>query len=236
MGDIVATVFIDDIVEDFVAAIVGEVDIDIGHADAFGVEEAFEEEAVGDWVEVGDVEGPSDNCAGGGTATRADDDFLVFGVFDEVVDNQEVGVESHLVDGLEFVVKAGLIFGWNCGAFEAVAETLFAKFAEVFFGGFVVGGLKCGDEVLVELKVDIAHFGDFQSVFDHFGGVFVIFFDFVDGAKGKVAFVAHAVFLVDGGAGLDTEEDIVDFFVFGARIMGVEGEDEAEVVLFGEFF
>jgi len=41
-------VFLGDVLDDLAAAHVVEIDVDVGHGDALGIEEALEEQAVGD--------------------------------------------------------------------------------------------------------------------------------------------------------------------------------------------
>ena len=56
LGDAVRAVAVVGEADHLVAAVVGEVEVDVGHLAAFEVEEALEDEAVGDRVDVGDVE------------------------------------------------------------------------------------------------------------------------------------------------------------------------------------
>ena len=84
----------------------GEVDVDVRHGHALGVEEALEEQAVAQRVDVRDGQAVGDDRAGRGAAARADGDAVVLRVGDEVVDDQEVGVEAHRVDHAQLHVGA----------------------------------------------------------------------------------------------------------------------------------
>ena len=48
----IAAVFLADVFDDVRAAVVGKVDVDIGRVDAFGIQKAFEEQAVTDRIDV----------------------------------------------------------------------------------------------------------------------------------------------------------------------------------------
>ena len=53
------------VLDDLAAAPLAEVDVDVGHRDAVGVQEALEEEVVAQRVDVRDPERPGDERAGG---------------------------------------------------------------------------------------------------------------------------------------------------------------------------
>ncbi len=80
-----------------------EVDVDIRHGDALGIEEALEEQAVLDRIEVGDAEGVGHHRARGRASARSHADAIVLGVADEVGDDEEVAGEAHLRDDAELV-------------------------------------------------------------------------------------------------------------------------------------
>src|SRR5690606_14814423 len=56
VGDAVVAVAHPDVLDDFTAPDVGEVDVEVWHRDAFGVEEAFEEQVEVQRVDVGDAQ------------------------------------------------------------------------------------------------------------------------------------------------------------------------------------
>ena len=97
------------VADDLAAPALVEVDVDIGHRDALGVEEPFEDQPVRDRVEVGDAHRVGDQRAGRRATARADRDALALGPLDEVGDHQEVGREAHLDDDAELVL--GLLAG-----------------------------------------------------------------------------------------------------------------------------
>ena len=68
LGDLLAAVFLGDVLNYLAAAMRAEIDVDIGHADALGVEEALEQQAVLQRIDVGDLHRVADETAGGGSA------------------------------------------------------------------------------------------------------------------------------------------------------------------------
>ena len=98
LGDRFAAVFLADVADHPLAAADREVDVDVRHRFAAGVEEALEDQVVGERVEVGDLEHVGDDRAGRRAAPGADGDPVLLRVVDEVPDDQEVGGEAHLLD------------------------------------------------------------------------------------------------------------------------------------------
>ena len=71
LRDGIAAVFFADIFDDVRAPVVGEINVNVRRIDAFGIQEALEQQAVADRVHVGDFEQVGDERAGGGTARHA---------------------------------------------------------------------------------------------------------------------------------------------------------------------
>ena len=104
-----------DVVDHAVALVLAEVDVEVGHRHALGVQEALEQQVVVQRVEVGDAQAVGHQRARARAAPRTHRDTVVLGPVDEVRDDQEVAREAHLGDGREFeieprgVARAGLV-------------------------------------------------------------------------------------------------------------------------------
>ncbi len=111
LGDPVVAVLFRDVTDDVTAPALVEVDVDVGHGHALGVEEPLEHQPVLDRVEVGDAERVGHEAAGRRAAARADPDPVALGPHDEVRDHQEVRAEPHRGDDahLEFGLLAALL-------------------------------------------------------------------------------------------------------------------------------
>src|SRR5262249_58592156 len=84
LRDLVAAVALLHIADDFAAAILTEVDVEVRHRDAFRIEEALEQEPEADRVEVGDGQRPGNERTRAGAAARPDRDTMGLRPFDEV--------------------------------------------------------------------------------------------------------------------------------------------------------
>jgi hypothetical protein len=67
-----------DVLDHLVAAVLAEVDVEVGHRDALGVQEALEEQAEADRVEIGDQQRPGGDRARARAAARPDRDPCAF--------------------------------------------------------------------------------------------------------------------------------------------------------------
>lgn len=257
LGDFFVAVAAHGVFDHEVADVIGVVEVDIGHGDAAGVEEAFEDEAVGDGVDAGDAEGVGDDGAGAGAADVPPDvvsfPFIVAvigvgvavffppfvgtgGEFAQVPDDEEVGFEAHAADDAEFMFEAGaelFVVGGAVGA-VAVDEAFFAEVAEVGGRGVPVGDFKDREVISFGVEVDITHFGDKEAVFEGTGDVAKEGGHF--GVRFEIIFLvgeAEAFGVVDRGAGLDAEQDIVGSGIIGTGIVDIIGGEEAEVIAGG---
>ena len=77
LRDLVAAVALLHVVDHLVAAVLAEVDVEVGHRHAFRIEEALEQQAEADRVEVGDGQRIGDQRARARAAARADRNALL---------------------------------------------------------------------------------------------------------------------------------------------------------------
>ena len=136
LRDVVVPVFLLDVTDHLAAAGFAEVDIEVGHRHAFGIEETFEQQAQLDRIEIGDRQRPGDEAARARTTARPDGNVLVLGPFDEVGNDQEVAGKAHLVDDVDFELQpveidlallvAHLAIGFEPG-FQSLARIFFQR-------------------------------------------------------------------------------------------------------------
>ena len=134
-----------------------EVDVDVGHLPAVGVQEAFEKEVVAERLGGRDVEHVADQRVARRPPPRAGD-ALGAGPADDVVHHQEVVGEAQPLDHLQLVLEQGDGRGRH-RAVEALDP------AEAALGQQRVGGLvrrdgHLGEVVGAEFQVDLAARGD----------------------------------------------------------------------------
>ncbi len=107
LGHVVRAVLAGDVGDDLVAAAVLEVDVDVGHRHAVGVEEALEGQLVADGVDRRDAQRVGHDRARRRAAAGGRDALLAREA-GEVGDDQEVARVAHPDDDVELVVEAVL--------------------------------------------------------------------------------------------------------------------------------
>ena len=92
---LVAAVALLHVADHLVAAVLAEVDVEVGHRHALGIEEALEQQPEADRIEIGDGERVGDERAGAGAAARADRNAVRLRPLNEIGDDQEVAGIFH---------------------------------------------------------------------------------------------------------------------------------------------
>ncbi len=111
LRDIFATILLRHVFDQLAAPPHAEVDVDIGHGDALGVQETLEEQVVLQRVDVGDAQGVAYQAARRRTAPRSDRDVLRARVVNKIPDDQEVALVTHLLDHFDFGGEPALVLG-----------------------------------------------------------------------------------------------------------------------------
>ena len=101
LRDLVGSVFLLDVVDHLVAPVLAEVDIEVRHRYAFGIEEPLEQEAETQGIEIGNCQRPGDHRPGARAAARPDRYGTRLRPLDEVGDDEEVTGELHRDDDIK---------------------------------------------------------------------------------------------------------------------------------------
>ena len=105
LGHVVRPVLLADVPDEVLAAVLADVDVEIGHLVAAGVHEPLEEEAVPERVDRREAQQVRHHAPDAAAAGRARNAPLL-GVPDEVPHDQEVTGEPLALDDLQFVLEA----------------------------------------------------------------------------------------------------------------------------------
>ena len=112
---LVAAVALLHVADHFVAAVLAEVDVEVRHRHALGIEEALEQQTEADRIEIGDGQRVGHQRAGARAAAGADRNAFRFRPLDEVGDDQEVAGIFHAGDDAELEVEPLAVFLLRCG-------------------------------------------------------------------------------------------------------------------------
>ena len=169
----VLAVLFGDVAQHVLPAVHAKIDVDVGHTDAFVVQEPLEDEAVLDGIEVRDLHRVRNEAPGRRTSSRTDRDPAIFRVVDEIRNDQEIGRKPHFLDDAKLIVGPLLVFPQvlvgkagplspNRG--DSFREPLAHEFLEMVVRGFPCVEGKDGKMVLAKPHIEVAHFGHRQSV------------------------------------------------------------------------
>ena len=105
LADRLLAVLLPHVLDHFAAPLEAEVDVDVGHRHALGIQKALEEQIVLERADVGDPERVRDERARRRAAARSDRNAAVARRLDEVGDDEEVARVARLRDDAELVVE-----------------------------------------------------------------------------------------------------------------------------------
>ena len=166
--DPVAPVALGDVADDLVPAVVGEIDVHVGHRDPLRVQESLEEQAVTHRIDVRDAQAVGRQRARGRAASGPDHDPLLARVADEVPHDQEVTREAHLLDHGKLVGQPRLD-GVAGGRSIATPEPVMGQLVQVAVERVLVGNEVARQVELVEVECEVAALGHRQGVLARFG-------------------------------------------------------------------
>ena len=233
LGNRLAAVFLADVADHPLAPAHREVDVDVGHRFAARVEEALEQQIVGQRVEVGDVERVGDDRARRRAAARADRDAVLLGVADEVPDDQEVGGEAHLLDHPELELEPLDRLGGRRLA-VAVAQALGGDPAQHRRGLGAVRRRVARQQQLAELDIDLAALGDLQRRRHSLGPLGKGTLHLLVALEEELVGVEAQLRRLQGRLGLHAEQRSVVVEVLATQVVDVGGADQGPVQLTGE--
>ncbi len=105
LSNLLAPVFLRDVLNHFAAPVHAEIDIDIRHADALRIQEALEQQPVLQRIDVSDLHRVADQAARCRPASRAHRNPARFGEANEIPHDQKITRELHLLDHADFRIQ-----------------------------------------------------------------------------------------------------------------------------------
>jgi hypothetical protein len=241
-GDPIGAVLVAHVADHLVAPVLTEIDVEVGHRDPLGVQEALEQQAEAKRVQISDRQCPGDHRARARAAPRPDRDALLLGPLDEVGDDQEVAVVLHALDHLELVVQTlavgpgggRLLLGRNAGLVDLGVQARLKTGLGLGAQLLDLAAARCGRKGRQDRRAVRHHEGaaprDRQGVVDRLGQI--------GEQQGHLGRALEAVLgrqpaalgLRDLGAVGDAQEDVVGLVLLGIDEVGVVGCDQRQVV------
>ena len=237
LADAVLAVLALDVSDDLVAPAFVEVDVEVGHRDSLGVEEALENQAVLEGVKLGDLQGVGNHRTRARATPRSHSDPLRLRPVDVVGDREEVAGEAHLDDDV-FLVLGLLAHIVRNAIREAIAQASLDLLDEPRGLVFTLGHREVGHVVGALLRgreVHVAALGDLEGRVAGAGQLAPQRTHLVRGADVvAVAVKLESVGVVDARAGVDAQERVLDLAVLALDVVRVVGRHEGRVHELGD--
>ena len=239
---LVAAVALLHIFDDFAAAVLAEVDVEVRHRHAFWIQKALEQQAEADRIEIGDGERIRDQGAGAGAAAGADRNAFHLGVLDEVGDDQEVAGIFHVGDDAELEVEPLAIFvdrvaGRHAGGGEPQREAGLGALAQLL--GLVdhAAALAQGEtrqDRLMRVRAERTALGNFHRTGERLRQIGEQFAHLGAGLEAMFGGELAAVALRDEAAFGDANQRVVRLVVGDGGEVRLVGGDQRKLVVVGE--
>ena len=230
----VAAVAFLDVGDDLLAAVHAEIDVEIRHRHALGIEEPLEEQPVAQRVQIGDRQRIGHERARARPAPGTDRDSALLGPLDEIRDDQEIAGKTHAFDHAELEIQPRLVFRDRDGMRnhrQPLRQPLARLPAQLV------------DLVVREARQDrIAGPGaeraaprDLDGVLDRLGQILEQSHHLVGGLEAMIGRQAPPrLLLVDIGAVRDADQRVVGVMHAPVREMHVIGRHQRQVEIVGE--
>ena len=245
LADLLAPVFLLDVADHLLAPVLAEIDVEVGHRHAFGIEEALEQQREAQRIEVGDRQRIGNQRACARTTTGADGNALRLGPFDEVGNDQEVARELHPLDDrqLEFqplTVAFGGLAGRQPVRGKPRLQPLdglapqFGDLGRLGLGSVGIGASKARQDRRTGPWPVAAALGDLDRVVQGFRQVGEQHRHLVLGLQAVVARQATPVLLADQTVAGDGDQGVMGFEIVGLQEEGLVRSHQRQRHVVGE--
>ena len=172
------------------------------------------------------------NDGSGCRAARVVPDALLSRESAQVPHDQEVGIESHLVDDAKFVIQPISVLVLAGAWTVSPVQSLFTQLSEITLGRLALRQVEGGKAVALEIEFYFRPFGNPERIFDsplhlpkqrgHFLG------------RAKVVRIighTHAIRVTANRTGLNAKQDVLQVGLLRQDVVHVVGRDEPRLVL-----
>ena len=214
----------------FLASLILEVDVDIRHLNAFGRQEALEQQAVRQGIKVGNAHGIRANSACGRATARAYGNTILSRPANVFLDNEEVCREA-LLNNNARLVHIAIPCVFRNGFAIAALQAIFAFLAEQRFFGV---SRRQGEtrQNGIALEHNIAFLGNFHRGVARLGEIAQRFAHFLFSFHIElVVREAHAILVIHKRARTNAQHKILRASVFAAKIVEVVRRDGLQTEL-----
>ncbi len=244
LRNVVAPVFLGDVLDDLASTVHAEIDVDIGQRDPLRIEESFEEQPVLKWIEIRNAHAIRHQAACGGTPAGPHRDFVLASVANEIPHDEKVPRVFHALDNADLFfeprfVRGNGVFqdtaiGQRLQVLEAVLEAVASNFCEVGVDGKAGRDDELGERILHLLQLEAAALGDLHSLVEHKWDFSENPIHLLAALEVKLIGVElHPARIVDGLACLDAKQDVMRAAIVLLHVVAVVGGDRLDAGTLG---
>ena len=214
-----------DVLDDLVAPVAHEIDVDVRRREAFKVEEPLEDKPVLQRVDIGEPDRVVHHRTARRSADRGKDPLLVREP-DEVLDDEDVSRVAGLGDDRELLVDALTQLGR--GRAVLLDQARLGERSQLLLRGLSRRHLEVRKAQLAKGQLQVDFVSDPHRVFDGLGVVREELAHLCGGAHEELGVVDHlqTVGRVDRLAALDADHGVLRLGVVGVHVVDVVGHDE----------
>ena len=238
LGHAVAAIALLDVGDHLLSPVLAEVDVEVGHRDPLRVEEALEEQAVTQRIQIGDGQGIGHQRTGARPPARAHGNAVRLGPLDEVRDDQEVAGEAHLGDDPDLPLQPFEIFRLRRVIGLALGHAGLQTFARLMGQLLGLAAVAFGGEARQDRIALVDHEGaaarDIERVVASLGKIGEKRPHLMGRLEPVLARDPAALVLTDEGAVGDAEQSVVRLVHLRLGEVGVVGRHQRHVMLIGE--
>ena len=209
--------------------------VDVRHRDALGIQKAFEDQSVLQWIDVGNAHHVGHHRAGRRTAAWPNRNAAPLREMDEVPNNEDVADETGLLENLDLTLQTllNLVIASSALAVTLV-QTFLAKFSQITLARFPFRHRILRIFRTAEFQIEMAAFADFERVRDCFRKIAEQFAHFLRRFEIKLRHVMHALLVLHHFAGADAKHHVVRLVIGSPQKMHVVRGDQADPQIFRE--
>ena len=230
LNHLLGTVLLSHIINDLLPSFKAEVNVDIGHGYTLGIQETFKQQVIFNRIDIGDFQAIGYDASCRRSSSRPHHDIITLGIINKIPYNEEIIHVTHAPDNIQFIIQPLLQRAVILRI--TFLQTVAAELIQITPGIIPRRHLKMGQLRHAELDVHVTAVGDILGVFHSFPGIREQPFHFFLALYIILAaLIPHPVLIRQLFSRLDTQQDIMGFFILPVSVMYVVSGYQRDIQL-----
>ena len=218
------------IIKHLVALNITKIGINIRHTHALGVQKAFKEQVVAQWLNIRYAQKIGHNAACRTAASWSDRNIVLTTVVDKIPYDQKIAGIAHGIDNIQLKIQTPAHTLINYVITHR--QCLLAQMTQIAHCVITIRHGELRQQQMAKLHSNIAAVGNFIGVCERFGAVAKKLLHLIIALQIKaVVRKAHPIGVIHAAGRLDAQQDVLRRRVLALHIMQVVGRHKAQVKL-----